>query len=139
MTIAAPTIGKAERTQPPADLPPELTGAGNKVSSSANSPANSPAKPRSLLRLALPAILLAGVIGGGGYAGWEYWTLWRFQASTDDAYVQADVISIAPQVAGNIATLLVDDNQPVKAGQVLAVIDQRDFQAAVDQAKAGVE
>ncbi|HEY9212642.1 MAG TPA: HlyD family secretion protein, partial [Ancylobacter sp.] len=46
---------------------------------------------------------------------------------------------IAPQVAGNIATLLVDDNQPVKAGQVLAVIDQRDFQAAVDQAKAGVE
>ena len=58
--------------------------------------------------------------------------------STDDAYVQADVVTIAPKVSGYIQTVSVDDNQPVKAGDVLAVIDPRDYQAAVDQAKADV-
>lgn len=87
----------------------------------------------------LIAVVAAAVIGGGIYAGWKYWTEWRFEVSTDDAYVQADVVAIAPQVSGDIAALYVDDNQRVKAGQVLAVIDQRDYKAAVDQAKAGVK
>ncbi|MBB3442827.1 HlyD family secretion protein [Rhizobium sp. BK379] len=77
-------------------------------------------------------------LGAAAYGGWKYWTVWQFEQSTDDAYVQADVVAIAPQVAGYIQTLLVNDNQPVKAGDVLATIDPRDFQAAVDQAKADV-
>ncbi|MBS0251936.1 MAG: HlyD family secretion protein [Proteobacteria bacterium] len=87
----------------------------------------------------LIAAVAAAIIGGGIYAGWKYWTEWRFEVSTDDAYVQADVVAIAPQVSGDISALYVDDNQHVKAGQVLAVIDQRDYKAAVDQAKAGVK
>ena len=47
-------------------------------------------------------------------------------------------LQLLPQVAGYIKTVSVDDNQPVKAGDILAVIDQRDYQAAVDQAKADV-
>ncbi|MBS0234901.1 MAG: HlyD family secretion protein [Proteobacteria bacterium] len=93
---------------------------------------------RSLRRLVFLGALIAAAISGGVYAGWEYWTQWRFEVSTDDAYVQADVVAIAPQVAGNIAKLFVDDNQHVKARQVLAIIDQSDFKAAVDQAEAGV-
>ena len=58
--------------------------------------------------------------------------------STDDAYVQADNVTIAPKVSGYIETVSVDDNQPVKAGHVLAEIDERDYQAALDQAKADV-
>ena len=77
-------------------------------------------------------------VGAIGYGGWQYWSVWRFEVSTDDAYVQADVVAIAPQVAGQISEVLVDDNQAVKAGDILARIDPRDYQTAVDQAKSGV-
>ena len=50
--------------------------------------------------------------------------------STDDAYVKADSTTIAPKVSGYIAAVLVEDNQPVKPGQVLARIDDRDFKVA---------
>jgi len=56
--------------------------------------------------------------------------------STDDAYVQADNTLIAPRVSGYISQVLVTDNQPVKAGQVLASIDDQDFQTALRQAIA---
>jgi membrane fusion protein (multidrug efflux system) len=87
---------------------------------------------------------LAGAIGVSLVAtfGVQYWQVGRFQVSTDDAYVQADSIIIAPRVAGYIAEVLVGDNQSVKAGQVLAQIDDRDLRAAVDQAvadRAGAE
>ena len=55
---------------------------------------------------------------------------------TDDAYVQADNTLIAPRVSGIISEVLVTDNQPVKTGQVLARIDDRDYQAALHQATA---
>src|SRR5262249_32771844 len=63
----------------------------------------------------------------------------RFQVSTDDAYVKADNTTIAPKVSGYIGEVPVGDNEQVKAGQVLARIDDRDFRVAVDQAKADVE
>lgn len=56
--------------------------------------------------------------------------------STDDAYVQADYSTVAPKVRGLIAELLVEDNQPVKRGQLLAVIDDRDFRVALAAAEA---
>jgi membrane fusion protein (multidrug efflux system) len=58
--------------------------------------------------------------------------------STDDAYVKADSTIIAPKVSGYLAEVLVGDNQPVKAGQLLARIDDRDFRTALDQAHADV-
>lgn len=60
------------------------------------------------------------------------------EQSTDDAYVRADATIVAPRVPGQIVTLLVDDNQPVKAGQLLARIDDRDYRAALDSAEADV-
>src|SRR3546814_14962575 len=58
--------------------------------------------------------------------------------STDDAYVQADFTLVAPQVSGMTGKVLVEENQPVKAGDLLAAIDDRDFIVAVDAAKAQV-
>jgi len=52
--------------------------------------------------------------------------------------VQADSTSIAPKVSGYIAKVMVADNEPVKAGQLLAKIDDSDFRVALDQAKADV-
>src|SRR5689334_20118033 len=65
--------------------------------------------------------LLAGAgvlaLAAGGQFAREYWTVGRFQVSTDDAYVQADNTTIAPKVSGYLSAVLVKDNQPVKAGQ----------------------
>jgi len=60
------------------------------------------------------------------------------QQSTDDAYVRADFTLVAPRVNGQITRVLVDDHETVKAGQLLADIDDRDFQVAVQSAKAEV-
>jgi membrane fusion protein, multidrug efflux system len=70
------------------------------------------------------------------YFGYDYWTTGRFEVSTDDAYVKADYTTVAPKVSGYLNQVLVEDNQPVKAGQVLARIDDRDFRTALDQARA---
>ena len=101
-------------------------------------PAADTRRRRLIVRSAVAAAVLV-VLGGGAAAGGHYWTVGRFQVSTDDAYVKADSTIVAPKVAGYIAQLLVDDNQPVKAGQVLARVDDRDFRTALDQASANVE
>jgi membrane fusion protein, multidrug efflux system len=89
-------------------------------------------------RAIIAAALLAGVAFGADF-GHHYWTVGRFIESTDDAYVKADYTTVAPKVAGYIRQVLVNDNDTVKAGQVLARIDDRDFQAALLQAKADVK
>ncbi len=93
---------------------------------------------RGRARLLLPAILLAALGGGGSY-GWHWWTVGRFQETTDDAYLQADMVTVAPKVGGLVATVVVGDNQPVRAGDVLATVDDRDYRNALAQAQADVE
>jgi membrane fusion protein, multidrug efflux system len=80
---------------------------------------------------------LALLTGGTGY-GWYWWETGRYVESTNDAYVKADYTTVAPKVSGYIAAVLVEDNQPVKAGQILARIDDRDFNTALAQAQANV-
>ena len=100
------------------------------------SEATAPKAGRFKKPLLLGASLL--VLGVAAYAGWEYWTVGRFEVSTDDAYVQADNTTVAPKISGYLDQVLVNDNAAVKAGQVLAHIDDRDFRTALDQAKANV-
>jgi membrane fusion protein (multidrug efflux system) len=77
-----------------------------------------------------------GALAFGIYYGDYYWTNGRFLESTDDAYVKADYTTVAPKVAGYISEVLVQDNEDVKSGQVLARIDDRDFRTALAQATA---
>ena len=86
------------------------------------------------------AAVLAAFAGTAAiaYFGYNYWTVGRFVESTDDAYVMADSTTIAPRISGYIADVLVLDNEPVKAGELLARIDDRDFKTALDQAHADV-
>jgi membrane fusion protein (multidrug efflux system) len=58
---------------------------------------------------------------------------------TDDAYVTAHYATIAPRISGQIASVDVDDNQPVQAGQLLATIDDRDFRVSLATAEAMLE
>lgn len=71
----------------------------------------------------------------GGY--WIYDTL-GYQ-TTDDAYVETTTVSVSPKVSGQIVKVLVKDNQTVKAGDVVAVIDKVDYQVKLDQATAAYE
>ncbi|MFK4771384.1 HlyD family secretion protein [Rhizobium sp. ZW T2_16] len=90
-----------------------------------------------LKRLLLPigaAVMAAAVV----YYGHGYWTVGRFQVETDDAYVKADSGAMAPKVSGYLTDVLVADNEPVTKGQQLAVIDDRDYRTALDQANADV-
>ncbi|HVJ43060.1 MAG TPA: HlyD family secretion protein [Dongiaceae bacterium] len=91
-----------------------------------------------ILKRGVSALLLLGALVAAGYYGERYWTIGQYQQSTDDAYVKADFTVVAPKVAGYIAEVLVQDNQQVKAGQLLARIDDRDFRTALDQARADV-
>jgi membrane fusion protein (multidrug efflux system) len=93
---------------------------------------------KALKRFALGLMLTTGTVAAVAY-GYRYWTVGRFLESTDDAYVKADYTTTAPKVSGYIAEVLVEDNQHVTAGQVLARIDDRDFRTALDQARADVE
>ncbi|PDV88371.1 hemolysin D [Rhizobium sp. H4] len=94
---------------------------------------------RSIVKRAvIAAALLAGVAFAGDF-GYRYWTVGRFIESTDDAYVKADYTTVAPKVAGYVRQVLVNDNDVVKSGQVLARIDDRDFQAALSQARADLK
>ena len=92
---------------------------------------------RTIKRAALALALALGAAGAADF-GHYYLTTGRYLESTDDAYVKADSTIIAPRVSGYIAEVLVADNEPVKAGQLLARIDDRDFRTALNQAQADV-
>jgi membrane fusion protein, multidrug efflux system len=92
----------------------------------------------ALKRAALALALLAGT-AAAGYYGYDYWTVGQYQQTTDDAYVKADYTTVAPKVSGYLSEVVVEDNQRVKAGQVLARVDDRDFRTALAQARAEVE
>ena len=93
---------------------------------------------RKAIKRAVLALAVALGVAGVGHFGYDYLTTGRYLESTDDAYVKADSTIIAPKVSGYIARVAVGDNQPVKAGQLLAEIDNRDFKAALAQADADV-
>ncbi len=87
-------------------------------------------------KIAIAAIALALVVGV--YGGWRWWAVWRFLQSTDDAYVASDVTVISPKIEGYIKQVRVQDNESIKKGAVLFVIDDSDFGAKVAQAEAAV-
>ncbi len=121
-----------ERQVPAAEAAPGIAG------QLANPPQALPRPARRWMRKALLVGVGALAFAGAGHFGWQYWTVGQFEVSTDDAYVQADNTTIAPKVSGYVAAVLVGDNEPVKAGQTLARIDDRDFRVALLQAKADV-
>jgi membrane fusion protein (multidrug efflux system) len=90
------------------------------------------------LRSALLAAAAIAALAGAADYGKYWWTDGRFMVSTDDAYLQADNVIISPKVSGYISAVLVQDNQPVKAGTVLARIDDADYRTAVAAARATV-
>jgi membrane fusion protein (multidrug efflux system) len=87
---------------------------------------------RGPLRLLVVLIVATAVIAGGVL----WWLEARQWETTDDAFIDAHMVMVAPQVAGRVARVLVDDNQKVASGQLLVELDPAVFQAQLDQAAA---
>ncbi len=99
---------------------------------------------RRRLRSALVGAGAIGLVAAAGLYGpasmvRTWWTTGRFLVATDDAYLQADNVIISPQVAGYVSAVLVGDNEPVHAGEVIARIDDRDYRASLAAAQASVD
>jgi len=99
----------------------------------AQSPA--PAVSASKRKPALLAVASIAVVAGLGWGAW--WALTqRHHESTDNAYVQAPVVQITPQVGGTVLAVLADDTDIVKAGQPLVRLDPSDAKLALERSEA---
>lgn len=118
----------------------KMAGDANGAGSAASAPSAKSGFRPSRRTLLASGVAIAVAIGG---ALWI--TAAPTSASTDDAYVAADATSVAPKVRGLVSQIYVRDNQLVKAGQAIALIDPEEFDAklaaargALEDAKAGV-
>jgi membrane fusion protein, multidrug efflux system len=105
-------------------LPSEKTSGGIKAAS---------------LKHPFAIIICGGLIIIGAIGGFAYYLHESYYESTDDAFIDARPVLVSPQVTGNIIAVYVNDDQLVKKGDLLAKIDPRDYQAAVNQAAAQIE
>ena len=120
---AAPAARGTPAAAPPA---PEIEAAGG--------PATSGKRKRLLLGAAAAIVLAAG-----GWYGENYLTVGRYIVSTDDAYVHADMTTLAAKVSGYVSSVDAPDNSVVHAGDVIARIDDGDYRIARDAARDKVE
>jgi membrane fusion protein, multidrug efflux system len=107
---------------PPHEVPQDSTA----------SPTRRPGRRTVLVGLGIVVLVLAGI----WLARW--WTVGRFIESTDDAYLQADSVTVAPKVSGYVTDVYVGDNATVKPGDPLVRLDTRQYQVALDQAQATI-
>src|SRR6188474_434680 len=99
-----------------------------------SSPANAAASKR---RKALGTLATVVVLGGAAWAGYD-WLVASHYESTDNAYVQGNVIQITPQIGGTVMAILADDTDFVKAGQPVVKLDPTDAKVALEQAEANL-
>ena len=124
-------VPETEKAAPEAEAP---SPAAPSIELAAAAPAR---KKRSARSLVLPIVAL-GLLSAAGWYGYQYWTDGRFMISTDDAYVQADMTFMSPKISGYVATVPVVENQHVKAGDPLVVMDDGDYTIAVAQTEAQI-
>jgi membrane fusion protein (multidrug efflux system) len=115
----APDAGQAETGEGQGGPPPNATA---------------PVKTKSRKKPVIMAVLLAA-LAFGGYEGYHWWFEGRFMVSTDDAYVQADITILSAKVSGYVSSVAVSNNQSVKAGDLIAKIDDGDYRFALQSAK----
>ena len=103
---------------------------------------SAPAKQRAhglLRRHPYTALALTVAVAILVAAGLMWWVHACNYESTDDAFIDGRNVNVSPQVIGSITDVPVTDHQLVQTGGLLVQIDPRDYQAAVDEAKAEVE
>jgi membrane fusion protein (multidrug efflux system) len=105
--------------------------------SESESPRSSPLRSRKVrlgLLIGALAILAAGLWWYLGHQSYG-----KYQQSTNDAYIQADSVVVAPKIGGYVDRVFVAENQSVRAGQALALLDPRDYRSQASQIQAQIE
>jgi membrane fusion protein, multidrug efflux system len=92
----------------------------------------SPRRARKLGRI-LAVLLIVAVLGVGGYYVWKHFNTYE---TTDDAQIDGHINAISTRISGNVVAVLAEDEQFVKAGDVLVRIDPKDYEAALAKAEA---
>ncbi len=121
------------------DIDRTSSRAGETASEASPQPAIPILKRRRSRRHPVLAVVLLVVAVLGAWYGYGWWTVGRFIVWTDDAYVGAKIATLAAKVPGYIASLDVEDNAPVHAGDVIATIDDGDYKLAVDAARGKIK
>ena len=135
--VAGPDAATPSRamTSAPASFPPAAVSPGVPAPmGAAGAPAAlkpAPAKRAGLRQFMVPVLILAA-LGYGGKTAYEWFVEGRFLVSTDDAYVGANTSIIAAKAMGHLTAVPVVDNQVVHKGDLLASIDDGDYQNAVE-------
>ena len=109
---------------------------------SSGSSEEGPAKPSPLKSRKVRLGLLIGALALAAAGLWwylDYESRGKYLQGTNDAYVQADSVVVAPKVAGYIDRVFVSENQAVRAGQPLVLLDPRDYRAQASQIQAQIE
>jgi len=95
-----------------------------------------PVRERSGAKTAVKWLIAAVVVLGLGYAGWRTWQELSRVETTDDAQVDATIVPISARISGHVIRVDAEDEKPVQAGQTLVELDPKDFQVAVEKARA---
>ena len=90
---------------------------------------------RHVIRVGITLVMTALAVG----VGWKLWNVYMYEPWTRDARVRSIIVNLAPDVSGLISKLNVADNQQVKKGDILFVVERDRFLAAQAQAQALVE
>ncbi|RMF91877.1 MAG: HlyD family secretion protein [Nitrospinota bacterium] len=93
-------------------------------------------KPGKGRRRWMVLVLLLLLFLVGGVMGYEWWQYSLVHESTDNAYVQGPMTLVSARVPGTVIDVLVEENQPVREGDLLVRLDPADYQVAVEQAEA---
>lgn len=107
------------------------------INPQAATPAAAPAPKNGKRRRALLVVASVAIVAGLGWLAY-YFLVARWHQDTDDAYVQGNVVSIAPQTVGTVVSIGVEEGMKVVAGQTLVRLDPNDAQVAYDQAVANL-
>lgn len=90
-------------------------------------------KHRKVLSVAAVVLIIGFIFGV------RYWLYARSHESTDDAFIDGHIIQVSPKASGYVKKIYVSDNQQVKAGDLIAELDARDYEVKLQQAQAALD